>query len=481
MNIEKGKQDESIALNFTQLSTMMLREVNKYLNSDTSFRPRKYSRENIRKYLENPETYERQLREASQYLYSSSSHYFRICNYFSKMLTLDSYLVPVGFDINKINPDTFMKNYEKALKYIENYNIKHEFRKILDIMTIEDAYFGFEVRVGDSFGLFRLPANYCAITGIEDGAYTFKFNMEFFYDKRLLSSFPEDFEKMYSKYLSTGEKWQEVDSSKGVCFKIREDLVFPLPPFSGAFEEILDLDDKKVMIKKKDKLDNFKMLHQEIPFKKDPKKSDDFLIDLPSVQTFHNNIRASVPEDVVVVTTPMPITDISLERKRNSFRDNAAEAEEAVFVSAGVSSGLFGNEKSNSVTVNKGIVVDASIMYSALRQFERFFKKRLSFVTAKGYQFKLTFLDTTYYNQFEKVKEYTNLGQYGLPKTFLAASVGSTVSEIDALNYLENNQLNLIENMKPLVSAHTGGKSEGAPQKDELTPNGEKTKVNKIL
>ncbi|MEK4289384.1 hypothetical protein [Paenibacillus sp. FSL P4-0502] len=483
MNINDDLLEKSTALNFAKLQLATAREINRYLNSDKDFRPRKYSRENIRRYLANPETYERQIRETSQYLYSTSSNYLRICQHFSKMLTLDNYIVPVNLDIQKINPDSLHKNYDKAQKFVEAYNIKHEFRKIIDVLVLEDIYFGYEVRAGDSFGIFRLPTNYCRITGIEDGSFIFKFNMQYFSDRKLLEYFPNDFKDMHSRYLHSNEKWQEVDSNRGICFKIREDLTFPLPMLSGVFEDVLDLEDKKDLVKRKNKLESFKLLHQKIPYKKDPKKSDDFLIELDSVQIFHNNIKQSVPEDVVVVSTPMDLSEVSFERKTNSVLNNASKEEESIFNSAGVSNGILGSDNSNSVTVKQGIIADASIMFALLRQFETFFKRRLKDVTSRDYIFKLEFMDNTYYNQSDKVKEYTTLGQYGLPKTHLAATMGITVSEMNALNYLENTLMNVVDNMKPLSSSHTATdeSTKGAPEKDDLTPNGEKTRTNKSI
>ena len=201
-----------------------MQKLKDYLYSDENFRPRKYSIEQIRRFLENPQTYERQLREVSQYLLIVSSKYFRLIDYFSKMLTLDYIIVPIGITEEEMNSDKFKKNYLKVVNYMEQFNVKHEIRKILEVILSEDIFFGYERNQGtDEFMIQRLPTNYCKLYSIERGVLNFAFNFSYFDTrKKELENYPSEFSEMYSEYIETGNNWMVLDGNKSVCFKLRE-------------------------------------------------------------------------------------------------------------------------------------------------------------------------------------------------------------------------------------------------------------------
>lgn len=460
----------------------ILQEINKYIKS-TEYNPRKYSRENVRKFLERPEVFERQLREISQYSYISFSRYFRLINYFSDMLTLDSILVPLELNSDKVNSTSFKRAYERANRFIENYNIKHTLKQIIRILLVEDVFFGYERSINSSLMIQRLPTNYCKITGIEDGVYTFAFNFEYFNGNANLSidNFPDEFKSLYNKAKTSGEIWQELNSEFAVCFKLNENLIFGCPPFMSLYEELMDMEDIKSLIKTRNNLDNFKLMLQKIPLKKDAKSDRDILFDAKTVKGFHTNIRSVLPQGIGLVSSPMELEDFSFERKRDKVEDNATQAEENLFNAAGSSSGLFNSGNNNSISLNRGINVDESMMFTLLRQFERYFKKRLGFINNNQNRFKLIFPDLTIYNWKEKLDSYLKTATYGFPKSLVAASIGLSTSDVDNLCLFENEYLGLPEKLKPLSSAHTssGDEEGGAPEKDDgnLSPAGEKTKA----
>ena len=192
-----------------------------------------------------------------------------------------------------MNSDKFKKNYLKVVNYMEQFNVKHEIRKILEVILSEDIFFGYERNQGtDEFMIQRLPTNYCKLYSIERGVLNFAFNFSYFDTrKKELENYPSEFSEMYSEYIETGNNWMVLDGNKSVCFKLRETYPYSIPVFSGAFEDLLDLDDTKDLIKTKLRLENFMLLQQKIPFKKEPKSEKDMLISLDSVKMFHANIK----------------------------------------------------------------------------------------------------------------------------------------------------------------------------------------------
>lgn len=473
-------QNKEVALDFTELQRMAWAEFEDYLDRLSSLRPRKHTREQIRRYVNDPNKYEQQLREVSLYLYVASPHYMRLINYFYSMLTLDYVVIPYSLDKERLNYDRFIKSYKNVVDYIEAYNIKHTFSKVLFSLLLTGVYYGYERWVKDSFVLQNLPTEYCKITGIEDGIFTFSMDMRYF-DKNKIdpNDFGDEINSLYDKYKSTKEPWQQINAENGVCFTFFPNLPWQVPPFAGIYEDIMDIDDFKDLYKSKQKIDNFKLIQQKIPFKDKPTSERDFLISLDSVKVFHNNIKKVLPDGVGLVSSPMELKEINFEQKKDFIYESTVKAQENLFDAAGISKGLFNSDHNNAVSINRGINVDEAFVFPLLHQFERFFKYRLKRFNTNQYKFKLHFPPITVFNWKEKYDQYLKAAQYGFPKSFVAAALGYSVSDLEGLNFFENECLELVDKMIPVSSAHTSSNRErGRPRKDdnELTPSGEQTR-----
>ena len=476
--IEKTDEEDFIVpLDFTSLKNSVMSEVKAYLE-DSSYR--KYSREQIEQFLDNPQQSETQLREVSKYLASSSSYYMRLVLYMARMLTLDYIIIPYNISSEDVKTDGFRKNYNKIDNYMDTFNVKHELGKVLLTVMIEDTFFGYERRVKNSSMVQKLPSNYCKITGMEDGLFTFSFDMQYFNnDKKKLRNYPPEFAELYRIYEKTRENWQPLDTNYAVCFKFREDLTYGLPPFSGMFEDILDHQDLKELDKAKSKLENFKLLLQKIPFKKDPKSERDFLIGLDSVKMFHNNIKAVLPSQIGLISSPMEIEDFSFEKKNNAIGNTLKEKQEAIYSAAGVDADMFNSSGKSAIAMSKSTQTDEALMFGLLRQFERFFNRRLAQHSAKKYRFKVMFPDLTVYNRAEMFDKYMQSAQYGFPKTLVISALGMTTTELVSLNTFENDFLNLQEKLLPLASSHTQSGNDDVKREkseNELTEKGAETR-----
>lgn len=456
-------------LDFTSLREGIVKDVMKYMEANRGMR---YSRKEVRQMLQKPETSYRQLVQVSMWLANVSSHYMRLVYYFSTMLTFDYILIPQGLREIDGKEQSFKQNYNRSLTYMDEFGVKQEGVLIATIMMVQDAYFGYERRTKDSTMIQTLPFSHCKITGVRDGLYTFSFNMTYFKNEKddRFRNFPPEFKQLYKQYRATQEQWQKLDSDKAVCLKFRQDLYYPLPPLVSIFEEILDLEEMKDLTQDRTKLDNFKLLLQKIPLKKDPKSEKDFVISLPTVKQFHNNIKAVLPPQIGLISSPMDIQDYTFDRKNASTTSNQAlQQQEQLFNSAGVSSGLFNSGAKSAIGLNRSIQVDENMMFAILRQLERFFYRRIDNITSKVFRFKILFPDLTYYNRKEMQDQYLKLAQAGMPKSFVACAMGMTLEEMMDLSYFENEHLNLVDNLKPLQSSHTasGDDEGGRPQSSE--------------
>jgi hypothetical protein len=473
---------EAIMLNFAQMSGMILKDLNERSNPIV----KKYTKDDVKNYLDNPIRYSKELGDLSQGLYRASPHYRRLINYFANMPTLDYIIEPFNLNLDKVNDKSFKTAFEKTNLLLDLMNIKHEFGKALKIAWTNDAFYGYEHEATDSYFIQTLPNLYCQISSIEDGVYNFSFNFAFF-DRNLtlLELYPKEFKKLYNKYKNGTEgQWIELDPTKTVCIKINDHLDYDLPPFSNVFASIFDIEDYKALKKTATTVDNYKFIVQKIPIRKDSGVNNDFLIDLPNVTMFHNRVSATIPEEIGLLTVPFDIETIDFTREK-SDTDKIEEAEREFYSSAGTSSLLFNGNNASQANLVKSIKVDEQEVFAVLRQVERWINRKLKQAIKGNVKFKIKLLDVTVFNREETIDQLLKVAQFGFPvKLMLASVLGVSPSSVKNMAYLENTFLNLIAEFLPLQSSHTqsgkdgeaSGKGEkGKPKKneDELTEKGE--------
>jgi len=474
----------SVLIDFASLSKMLLGTVS---DSSSMLKNKvvsnKYSKEDIRKYLNDPMLFSKELRNVSIGLYFSNSHYRRLVSYFSSMLTFDYICLPYeGGNLEKINIKTATTAYKKVLNLLEVMNLKHEMLKAVTVAIREDVFYGYEHMGKDSYFIQKMDADYCMISSIEDGIYNYAFDFSFFdRNPEKLEIFPSEFKSKYNAYLKdrTKMRWQELDSKNTVCFKVNEDFPFPVPVFGGTFEDLIDLQEFKQLRKAREKLGNYKFLVQKIPVRQDSTDNDDFAITLKSVMHFHNRIAQVLPDEIGILTSPMDIEPVSFDKDSATSSDAVAEAYTSYMRSAGVSESLFNSEKMGAVGLTFSIKADESMMFALLRQIERWVNKKIKTVGGK-YRFKVIFPNLTIYNRDDEFEKYLKAAQFGFSRLLVAASLGMSPNDMVNMLTLEHDILGLDDKMIPLVSSHTQTNEGGRPEKktEKLSGEGEKTRDN---
>ena len=440
-----------------------------------------YDIETINKWLNNPVTYEAQLRTLSQYFYNVSSLYKLIVRYMALMPTYAYTVSPTNVP-DKIDKAKYKKQYIKTLTYIDKLNLPHEMIKALTIAFREDVFYGYEHEAKDSYFIQPLDAKYCQISSIEDGVFNFAFDFAYFDTyKDELDLFPIEFRQKYNTYKATKERWIELDPQKTVCLKVNSDFLYSLPPFATMFSSIVDLDEYKAIKKVRAKNDNFMAFIQKIPLDEKNPDINKFLIDLDLAMTFHNMASETLPEGVGVITSPMEIEAVKTE-KTKSDSDLVSEAYREAFRDGGVSEFLFNSDKNTSVGLAKSILTDEEVVFAMLRQIERWINRKLKYMSGP-YQFKVNMLNTTVFNNQDKAKQYLESAQFGVPvKLEIGATLGLSPLEFINKATLENEILGLQDLLVPLQSSHTmkteTGDTGGRPEKsdDEISDSGQ---VNK--
>lgn len=443
---------------------------------------KKYKKEDIRKFISDPKTYQVQLREISRSLYNSSAHYKRLIDYLSNLATMSYIIEPYNIDFSKeANVNKIKKNYPKVLSVVENMNIRHEFIKVMKIAFREDVFYGYEHETSESYYIQKLNPEYCMISSVEDGVFNFSFNFKFF-DTRLdlLESYPEEFRKKYLIYKNSedNESWIELDAERTICIKINEDIEYPVPPLCGVFEAIYDIEAFKALRKAKEELSNFKVLVQKIPLRKDSDLNNDFSIDYENVMLFHNKASKALPPQVGLISTPFDTEEFSFDKDRVDS-DNVAKSERDFWSSSGVSQLLFNTDKSTSAGLKMSIQTDEEMVFAVLRQIERWINRKLKRVFKN---FRINILDITIFNKGEVFEQALKSAQFGFPvKHIVGATLGLSPSAMMNMAHLENDVLEMQDHLIPVSSSHTqtaeddeGGRPE--EEDDDLSEEGQKTR-----
>ena len=466
---------------FAKLAKRYLRPPGSTKNYDTVYR--RFTKDDIVKLLQYPERHERELREASNYLYNISSHYHRLINYYSKMGTFNYYLSPLKINSNtKINRKSFENAFKKACDECERMNIRHEMLKIADSVFREEIFYGYEFESKDSYFIQKLNPDYCRIIAIEDGIYTFEFDFSFFNRRmELLEWYGSEFSKKYELYLSDKQhyRWQELSSKSSVCFKLNESSLAIIPPFAGTFPDIYDIADIKSLMKSKAEIENYKLITMKIPY-----ENGSFKIPLPVAMNFFEQLADQIPEDIGFGMTPMELDQVDFENSGKSQDvDAVVQSENNFWAAAGTSNAILGNpDVTSSSALALSIETDAAIVYALMDQMARWINKKLKQLPGT-YHFKLTFLHETIYNAQDIQKQLLSACQYSFPAKYAAAaSFGITQSDFEGLLVLENIVMDLQNKMVPVTSTHTQSEDNtsesGRPKQDTVDTAGEQTEVD---
>lgn len=475
---EQQKIDFSKGLMFMKTAKLILQDLEN-AKRDTAFF-KKYTKTEIIGWLTSPETNEKNLRNASVYLYNASSHYRRLINYFAKMSLYAYIVIPYKLDTDKVDIKKFKSNYKGILDKLETMNIKHEFLKIMTTIFREDIFYGYEYSLKDSYFIKKLPPDRCKVSSTEDGVYNFAFDFSYFTsNKEKLDTWGEEFKTKYDIYKAdTKKKWQEIDSKNSICIKLNEDIDFPIPPFIGLLPMIYDIEDFKMLTKAKEEIGNYKMLSLEIPLNDD----GSYKFPYTEAERFYSLLGSVLPENIGLALTPMKIGEHSFEKAGTASAVNVvADAETSFYNAGGVSQLLFNSEKSSSATIGNSIKSDEEIVYAVLRQFERWINRKLK-QESGTYKYKLLFLDTTIYSRKEFIEMLLKNGQYGMPiVNALCSCMGYSPADTEAMAFLENEVLQYHFKLVPLQSSHTQtgeDNEDGRPKvdDDELSESGTKTR-----
>lgn len=444
-----------------------------------------YSKESVISYLQNITSNENNLRNLSRYLFYRSQVYFRLIMYNATMFDLNARTVIPSYDPTKENnPKKILKSYYETLQWLERMNHQHEFLSVLINNFIEDVFYG--CCWIDETGTFilPLPPDQCKINGrYFTGDFSFEVNMSYYKKYEYLIDFlGEPLSSMYKAYNGvSANQWQKMPDEYALCTKYRlESWETICPPYSGLFIDLIGLLNLADIQAVADEQQIYKMITAEIPRLDGTNIPDDWAVDLQTALDYYRRLEASLPDYVGSVITPIPLDVLSFDDDQSTDTTKIQKATKEVLNTSGGAQILNSSTISGAEAFRSATRADTELAISSLLgQIQGWTNRMLSYLVTNPA--KVKFFEVSAYTKDAFKESLQKDLNYGFVSSLAINSLNG-FSELDtlALNYLENDILNLNERFVPLKTASTqsGDDTTGAPEKSDtqISDEGSKTK-----
>ena len=440
-----------------------------------------YTQETLYGYLADPVKNEKNLRNASGYMYNANTRYSRLLQYYAGMPTYSYVISPLNFDASKVNEDKFKKQYFKVVNKLELMNIREEARKQVLIALKDGAFYG--VRWSDSASSFvqKLDPDICQITSISDGVFLFSVDMSKIKEDKL-GCYPPEFAQMFDAYRNGGNKWQPVSPNISVCIKADPSTPdYSLPPFAAVLPELFFIKDTQSLQEASNELDNYKLLSGEIPTDKEGKP----VITYSEMLDYYKHIAGNIGERVGLAISPFELKAIDFSKSASAETvDATTRAVSNFWSSCGTNALLHGAENNTAGVAKLAIKSDETFVFGLLDQCERQINRFLKTSMGGSIRFKIKFLRMTVFNQDEMIKQYKESVNFGIGKSQYLAALDIPQFDIEGLTYIENNVLKVDKLLTVLKTASTqsadGSNDTGRPLSDDtdLDATGQSTRDN---
>lgn len=438
-----------------------------------------YERATIEQWLESPTSNEKNLRNASIFLYQTNTRYSNLLHYYAEVPCWLYTVTPVNYNPEKVKKEAFKKQYQKTCNIIESMNLQKAMQEVVVVALREGAYYG-AIWGGDgnSFILQKLNPDNCYITSISDGGvFQFAYDMSKIKAEDLPTYYPPAFTTMYNEYQKSGNQYQPVPPEVGFCVKGDPSIVeYSLPNFSALLPSLYSIKNVEDLTETASELSNYKLISALLPTDENGIPTMDY----KTAMQYYSHIAGNVGERVGVAISPFKLTSYNFEQSGTTSQvDNVARANENFFAAAGTSALLHGASNSTSGVTKLSIKVDEAIAFGLMNQcgaaINRFLKTQSGTI-----KFKVNFLPVSIFNKEEMINSYKGAMNYGVGILQYAACVGIPQHDLLGQSYIEDEVLDLGNVFKPMQTASTQSSSDdakgGRPEIKDISDEGEETR-----
>lgn len=407
------------------------------------------------------------MREISNFFYKTSGIYSRLCRYMAYLYRYDWVVTPY-INSETIKEEKVLEGFNKALLYLDNFEIKKFFGEVALKVIRNGCYYGYLIPNSDRMSVQELPPQYCRSRFNVGSNPAVEFNMRFFDEAfadttqriKVLNLFPKDFKKGYIAYkegrlvgdfMGDDRGWYLLDIENTIKFSLNEE---EFPAFISIIPAIIDLGDAQALDRKKMQQQLLKIIIQKMPID----KNGDLVFDVDEAQQLHNNavrmLSKAIGLDVLTTFADVTVADMA-DKTTSTTTDELEKVERSVFNEAGVSQMQFNTD--GNIALEKSILNDEAALYNLIMQFESFLNRLLKPFNKnpKKLFYKAQLLTTTIYNYKEMAKLYKEQTQLGYSKMLPQIALGQSQSSVLATAYFENDILDLVNVFVPPMMSST--------------------------
>lgn len=413
--------------------------------------------------------------------------YKRIIKYMSSMLTYDHLIYPVLENpYGDFDGEAVKMSFAQTAKYVDTLNPKYHLPIFTEKMLTNGTAFMYKIEDSKSVAYQDIPYSYCKISYSEDGVFRFEIDISKLSDTTSLVM-PKEILSAYTSYKNgqrdkfRDNKWYQV-SDKGVAFTTDVDVLnqlgYALPAFANVLVDALKIENAKEGMEDQNDLDNSKIIHSQVPI--DDKGRP--LMELNVVKAYHNSLKKNLPKGSVAVTNPFDTKALTLNGTgKSEIFSLLDKSTEQLYRSAGISSQLFADDNASSQALERSIQVDEQWLYSfVLPMYTNYYNYELKKASKKGTQWRIKFVEVSYFDRDEAVKIAKDQLTYGGSRQEYLAYSGMTPSQVANMLVFEQEILDIDKYMVAKQNSNTlsGDDVEEAGRPKEDNPTDTTTRIN---
>lgn len=455
-----------------------------------------FSKEKLRNYLKSPQQNSNNLIQLSRFLRRYCRSYDRLISYNASMIRPEYYTINPLIDLTEESHDdvAILQNYYSTCLEMRKLNLKSQIFTILSELWTVGAVYCYKYQDEETTLWFLLDPEYCKISSQNfDGSLNCAFDFSFFKKNAShLDYYAKEFSQKFKKY-DGGEsslRWQELDPEFTLVLKTgMNNLDLVIPPLVPLFEQMIDLVDLQGLTAQRDALSTYRMVWAKLDTLSNAKEVDDWRVDpITAMGYYARMVKEALPDGISATISPLELDTLNFKDDETLENNRINNALKNLFKNSGGSQILDSTEISGTQGFLSACVCDEMMATREILPILEVIVNRHIEYNLSGHA-PVEFIQVSPYTKDKVLDQILQGAQFSFPNKMAVASLlGQDPITTLGNAYLENSILKLHEVLVPLSSSFTTSKSDkvangetdpvtgGAPESDEVTDEGEKSR-----
>lgn len=444
----------------------------------------------IQSALAQPKQNEELLIGYGEFFELSNMLYKRMLSYTSNILSFDiKDIICTNAEESDYSSKKYKEDYKSACDFLDKFNIKEEFLKVMRECLRNDASFWVLRNEGKKYVLQELPQKYCLITGRWDYGILFDMNMTWFLQAGVdINMYPDSLKRMYldtfydadghynpsstmAQRDGTYALYAQTSPKEGFwAWKLTPEIATRIPYLAPLFNDIAMQPLMRNLQKNKNIIEATKLAVGLIPLLDKSAKgqvvSDMVAIDPDTAGKFLALLKSGISDSIKIGA--LPFEDMKAIDFKTTDNNILSESNQNIGTSAFSTKLVYSDARQTILETGIAFDADVAIVHYMYNYFESFLEYFIN-KTTKNFHFKIH-LDGTMatHEKATRMQEFTTLAALGvvLPNR-LSYALGMMPHELKK-SMEEAKSSGFIELLLPMMNLFTGntGAEESKDVKD---------------